>query len=297
MKNLVLLVGNDINNLSCGLSWKDLLHDILNYCHAGDHIVIDNKKPFPLLYEEIFLTASKQRKIREKDLKAFIASKTAEIQANPLHQAIRDLKPEHILTTNYEFTLEGGTPIENTSIINEKFYSIFRRYQVGPTTYWHIHGDCMNPMSINLGFEHYGGQLQLMRNYVVSGTFYSSKEVPKASLLRRIHTKQVYYHSWIDLFFTKDIHIFGLSLDFVETDLWWLLTYRARQKFHHKNIPVPNKIFYYIPEEYAESAKYKLELLVANDVTIVRIPIRDKKEYYETIIKQISAKELDLELC
>jgi hypothetical protein len=136
-----------------------------------------------------------------------------------------------------------------------------------------------------------------MRNYVVSGTFYSSKEVPKASLLRRIHTKQVYYHSWIDLFFTKDIHIFGLSLDFVETDLWWLLTYRARQKFHHKNIPVPNKIFYYIPEEYAESAKYKLELLVANDVTIVRIPIRDKKEYYETIIKQISAKELDLELC
>jgi len=149
-------------------------------------------------------------------------------------------------------------------------------------------------MSINLGFEHYGGQLQLMRNYVVSGTFYSSKEVPKASLLRRIHTKQVYYHSWIDLFFMKDIHIFGLSLDFVETDLWWLLTYRARQKFHHKNIPVHNKIYYYIPEEYVASSKYKLDLLMANDVTIISLPGSDKGKYYESIIQRIGNKELQL---
>ncbi|RFS23305.1 hypothetical protein DVR12_09805 [Chitinophaga silvatica] len=294
MKNLVLLVGNDINNLSCGLSWKDLLQDILNFCHAGDQIVIDNNKPFPLLYEEIFLTASKQRKIREKDLKSFIAVKTAEIKGNPIHQSIRSLNPAHIITTNYEFTLEGGTPIENTSIITEKFYSIFRRYQVGPTTYWHIHGDCLNPMSINLGFEHYGGQLQLMRNYVVSGTFYSSKDVPKASLLRRIHTHQVFYHSWIDLFFTKDIHIFGLSLDFVETDLWWLLTYRARQKFHHKNIPIPNRIYYYIPEEYVAVSQFKLELLTANDVTVVSLPSESKMEYYESIIQIIRNKELEL---
>ena len=294
MKNLVLLVGNDINNLSCGLSWKDLLHDILNFCHAGDQIEIDKNKPFPLLYEEIFLTASRQGKIREKDLKSFIAIKTAEIKANHLHQAIRDLQPAHILTTNYEFTLEGCIPFENTSIINEKFYSIFRRYQVENTTYWHIHGNCLNPMSINLGFEHYGGQLQLMRNYVVSGTFYSSKEVPKASLLRRIHTKQVYYHSWIDLFFMKDIHIFGLSLDFVETDLWWLLTYRARQKFHHKNIPVHNKIYYYIPEEYVASSKYKLDLLMANDVIIISLPGSDKGKYYESIIQRMGNKELQL---
>ncbi len=287
MKNLVLLIGNDINNISRGQSWKDLLQDIITFCHAGDCVELDDKKPFPLLYEEIFLTASKNHRIREKDLKSFIAIKAAEIKANPLHSAIRDLKPAHILTTNYEFTLEGQIPLENTSIIKEKFYSIFRRYEVGNIHYWHIHGDCLNPMSINLGFEHYGGQLQLMRNYVVSGTVYSSKEVPKPSLLRRIHSKEVYFHSWIDLFFTEDIHIFGLSLDFVETDLWWLLTYRARQKFHHKNVPVPNRIFYYIPEEYVAASKFKLDLLIANDVTIVSLPGKDKLAYYESIIKQI----------
>jgi hypothetical protein len=290
MKDLVLLIGNDINNISRGQSWKDLLQDIITFCHANDCIELDDKKPFPLLYEEIFLTASKKQKIREKDLKSFIAIKAAEIKGNSLHNAIRALKPAHILTTNYEFTLEGGTPFENTSIINEKFYSIFRRYKVDDINYWHIHGDCLNPMSINLGFEHYGGQLQLMRNYVVSGTFYTSKDVPKASLLRRIHAKQVYFHSWIDLFFTNDIHIFGLSLDFVETDLWWLLTYRARQKFHHKNVPVPNQIYYYIPEEYMAAAKFKIDLLAANDVTVISFPGKDKLAYYESVIARLQGK-------
>lgn len=290
MKNLVLLIGNDINNISRGQSWKDLLQDIITFCHASGCIELDDKKPFPLLYEEIFLTASKKQKIREKDLKSFIAIKAAEIKGNSLHNAIRALKPAHILTTNYEFTLEGGTPFENTSIINEKFYSIFRRYKVDDINYWHIHGDCLNPMSINLGFEHYGGQLQLMRNYVVSGTFYTSKDVPKASLLRRIHAKQVYFHSWIDLFFTNDIHIFGLSLDFVETDLWWLLTYRARQKFHHKNVPVPNQIYYYIPEEYMAAAKFKIDLLAANDVTVISFPGKDKLAYYESVIARLQSK-------
>lgn len=290
MKDLVLLIGNDINNISRGQSWKDLLQDIITFCHASGCIELDDKKPFPLLYEEIFLTASKKQKIREKDLKSFIAIKAAEIKGNSLHNAIRALKPAHILTTNYEFTLEGGAPFENTSIINEKFYSIFRRYKVDDINYWHIHGDCLNPMSINLGFEHYGGQLQLMRNYVVSGTFYTSKDVPKASLLRRIHAKQVYFHSWIDLFFTNDIHIFGLSLDFVETDLWWLLTYRARQKFHHKNVPVPNQIYYYIPEEYMAAAKFKIDLLAANDVTVISFPGRDKLAYYESVIARLQGK-------
>ncbi|NSL89547.1 hypothetical protein [Chitinophaga solisilvae] len=287
MNTLVLLIGNDINNISSGQSWKDLLQDIIAFCHIGDSVELDDKKPFPLLYEEIFLTAIKKHKLREKELKAFIAIKAAEIKGNEIHSAIRELKPEHILTTNYEFTLEGRTPYENTSLINEKFYSIFRRYRMNDINYWHIHGDCLNPMSINLGFEHYGGQLQLMRNYVVSGTFYSSKEVPKASLLRRIHAKQVFFHSWIDLFFTRDIHIFGLSLDFVETDLWWLLTYRARQKFHHKNIPVHNNIYYYIPEEYMAASKFKVDLLAANDVHVVSLPGKDKLAYYKNIVHRI----------
>lgn len=288
MKNPILLIGNDINNISKGQSWKDLLTDIVNFCLPDGCIQLDERKPFPLLYEEIFLTAIRQQHIRESELKGFIAEKTLKIEQNEIHAAIRDLSPAHILTTNYEFTLEGEIPDRNTSLILERAFSIFRKYTIGGTNYWHIHGDCLNPPSINLGFEHYGGQLQQMRNYVVSGTTYTSKQAPRQSLVQRIQQHlPVKEDSWLDLFFTRDIHIFGLSLDFVETDLWWLLTYRARQKFQKNTIPVKNALYYYIPTEFVQSAKFKLDMLAANDVKVIDIEAKDKRAYYEEVLKQI----------
>lgn len=286
MQHPVLLVGNDINNISKGQSWKDLLQEILTFC-GTECVQLDDKKPFPLLYEEIFLTAIRQSHIRERDLKAFIASKVAAIAPNELHASIRDLQPQHIMTTNYEYTLEGETPVQHSSLITERSFSIFRRYTLHDTNYWHIHGDCLNPMSINLGFEHYGGQLQQMRNYVVSGTTYSSPQAPKLPLLRRLRQGLSKEHSWLDLFFTRDIHIFGLSLDFVETDLWWLLTYRARQKFQRNTIPVPNTLYYYIPAELVKVAGFKLDMLTANDVKVVTISAKNKLAYYQDVLKRI----------
>lgn len=288
MKNPILLIGNDINNISRGQSWKDLLNDIVNFCLPGSCIQLDDRKPFPLLYEEIFLTAIRQARISERELKTFIAKKTQGIEQNDIHAAIRDMAPAHVLTTNYEFSLEGNIPCHNDSLINERIFSIFRRYRVGATSYWHIHGDCLNPLSINLGFEHYGGQLQQMRNYVVSGTTYTSRQAPKQSLVQRIRNREnIRNHSWLDLFFTQDIHIFGLSLDFVETDLWWLLTYRARQKFQKNTIPVKNALYYYIPTAFVQGAKFKLDMLAANDVKVIDITATDKRAYYEDVLKSI----------
>jgi|ERR1044072_901198 hypothetical protein len=286
MQHPVLLVGNDINNISKGQSWKDLLQEILVFC-GTECVQLDDKKPFPLLYEEIFLTAIRQSHIKEKELKAFIASKVGAIAPNELHGLIRELQPEHILTTNYEYTLEGGAPAARSSLVSERSFSIFRRYTQNGTHFWHVHGDCQNPMSINLGFEHYGGQLQQMRNYVVSGTTYTTKFAPKLPLLRRIRQGPLKEHSWLDLFFTRDIHIFGLSLDFVETDLWWLLTYRARQKFQHNTIQVPNKLYYYIPAEFVKASGFKLDMLTANDVQIVSISAKSKLAYYKEVLARI----------
>ena len=288
MKNPNLLIGNDINNMSKGQSWKDLLNDIVTFCLPDGCVQLDERKPFPLLYEEIFLTAIRQQHIREVELKSFIAEKTLKIEENDIHAAIRELAPAHILTTNYEFTLEGGVPAQNDSLILERVFSIFRKYKIGNTDYWHIHGDCLNPLSINLGFEHYGGQLQQMRNYVVSGTTYTSPQAPRQSLVQRIKQHlPVKEDSWLDLFFTQDIHIFGLSLDFVETDLWWLLTYRARQKFQKNTIPVRNALYYYIPAELVQGAKFKLEMLAANDVKVIEISAADKWAYYEEVLGKI----------
>lgn len=288
MKNPILLIGNDINNISKGQSWKDLLNDIVNFCLPDGCIQLDDRKPFPLLYEEVFLTAIRQTRISETELKTFIARKVQVIAQNEVHEAIRDIAPAHILTTNYEFSLEGVSPSQHDSLINERVFSIFRKYKVGATFYWHIHGDCLNPLSINLGFEHYGGQLQQMRNYVVSGTTYTSRQAPKQSLVQRVKNGETLRDdSWLDFFFTRDIHIFGLSLDFVETDLWWLLTYRARQKFQRNTIPVKNALYYYIPAEFVQSARFKIDMLTANDVKVIDIAAPDKQSYYQAVLKRI----------
>jgi len=288
MKEIALLVGNDINNVSPGVTWKDLLKRITEHYKVSDKVDIRDSKPFPMLYEEIFLNISKKSKVDEKELKTYIADNITAITQNEIHEEIRLLTPGHIMTTNYDFSIQGGSAGENTSIVKERTYSIFRRNELDETTYWHVHGDANSPMSINLGYEHYCGQLQNMRNYVVSGTDYKNPGAPKDSLMKRmVRGNALGYHSWIDLFFTKDIHIFGLALDFVESDLWWLLTYRARTKFYKNKIAINNKIVYYMPKKYVSTSQDKINFFEANDVKVVAVDEPDKKKYYRQILNKI----------
>lgn len=289
MTNYALLIGNDINNISPGVSWKDLLKTIIENYKISDKVEIRDTKPFPMLYEEIFLNICKKGEIDESDLKSFIGQNITTITQNEIHEKIRKMAPSHIMTTNYDFSIQGGHAGENTSVIKERTYSIFRRNELDNITYWHVHGDANSPLSINLGYEHYCGQLQNMRNYVVSGTDYKSKKTPKESLIRRLKQgNSIGYHSWIDLFFTTDIHILGLALDFVESDLWWLLTYRARNKFYKNKIAINNKIFYYMPKKYEESSLDKINFFAINDVQVIIIDEPDKTQYYRAILKKIS---------
>ena len=289
MKDIALLVGNDINNVSPGTSWGELLIKITDFCGVSDGISVHEKKPFPLLYEEIFLTALRRRHIEEKELKAFIAAQVSIIGQNEIHEAIRAMQPANIMTTNYEYSLQGMAPHKNMGVVAETLYSIFRKNEFDGITYWHLHGESNYPISINLGFEHYCGQLQNMRNYVVNGTSYQNKNVQNEALEKRLAAGgKLEIQSWIDLFFTKDVHIFGLGLDFVETDLWWLLTYRARSKFYKNKIAVRNKIYYYIPENKVADSQYKIDLFGANDVEIVSIVAPDKLSYYRAVIKKVA---------
>jgi len=291
MKNVTLFIGNDINNLTPGTSWKDLLDQIIAYYGLTNSVAQHNLKPFPLLYEEIFLKVIRRNPMAEKVVKEYIASRISEIIPNGIHQRIRGLQVEDIITTNYDYTLEGSSDLKNEGIITERLYSVFRKTIVKTTNFWHIHGEAGVPMSINLGYEHYGGQLQQIRNYVVSGTNYESKKVHKQPLIRRIARNGISslnFQSWIDLFFVKDIHIFGIRLDFIEIDLWWLLTYRARQKLYKGNIEISNSIYYYTPEVYLTDASFKIQLLEANDVNVIALPMSSKEEYYNLIIDRIS---------
>lgn len=291
MKNIALLVGNGVNAVSEGVSWKDLLNKIVTFCNCPE-LQTDENKPFPLFYEEIFLTAINNGSIKKEiELKKFIAKEVSNIEANPVHQMIRALRPANIITLNYEFLLEGSKPLGNQGLVNEALYSVFRKYLVDGIVFWHPHGDCHNPISINLGYEHYGGQLQKMRNYVTAIPDYKTKKIAQEPLFQRLKNKgglkQI--QSWIDLFFTIDIHIIGLTLDFVETDLWWLITYRARQQKYKHDFPVNNKIYYYTPKAYViEDKMFKLKILEASGVIVVPIDKKHGMDYYESVLNTIS---------
>lgn len=291
MKEYAVLVGNDINNISSGYSWAELLDNLT--AHLSIKIDFDNK-PFPLAYEEIYFKAAKNPKFTEGDVKKFVAKHVNEIKKNTIHDAIVKLETENILTTNYDLSLESTicqhiNQLTNKGFISESKYSIFRHHKIGQKKFWHIHGSANAYMSITLGYEHYSGYLQNMRSYVVSGTQDTYKKKSFASLIKRFKEGDTEIYSWIDLFFTTDIHIFGLSLDFNETDLWWMLTYREKSKYINK-LDVRNKIYYYIPSEYEKSSKNRIDILKSIGVEVIALNgyTENKTNYYHKVIETIS---------
>ena len=288
-----LLIGNDINNATSDYSWSNLLQDLIDYAHLNEPPLMEGK-PFPLFYEEIFLNSARQYGTKEKRIKTYIAVKALRLQPNVIHKKIIELGIPVLLTTNYDLTLEASLKaqpehIRNAAAIKENRYSLFRVNQVEDHRIWHIHGSAVHPSSIILGYEHYSGYLQQMRNYMVIGKKGTENQRSEQALARRIKDGTVIHNSWIDFFFTHDIHIFGLNLDFVEIHLWWLLTYRARARLNSK-LEIKNTITYYYPQHYEERSKYKLQLLRANEVNTVPLQMieGDRIGYYKRVLKQVA---------
>lgn len=290
LNNKVLFIGNDINNLTNKESWENLVAALRQKVGKKDDAE-DLRKQFPMVFENLLSYGILNHKIsHEIELKNIVAERITQIEPNEIHQRIIDINPKHTITANYDFVLEKGYDATNQSRIIEKRYSVFRRYKDNNSgrNFWHVHGDYLNPATINLGFEHYCGQLQDLRNYVVSGTNYKTKNYHNGPLTKRLANLTDEPESWVDLFFTKEIHIIGLCLDFIEIDLWWLLTWRAKL-IGRNRMHITNKIFYYIPEKYCGSAKGKIELLGNMAVEVIIIN-KDGKDFYNSVFDLIKPK-------
>lgn len=286
----VLLIGNDINNINNSKSWEDLLKRIVKI--SGNNINVSTEKPFPLLYEEIYLKALKSKNIDEDELKSKIAEIISEIEPNEIHYDLLNLDVNDYITTNYDYVLQkrllgnrSTDIIKNKGLIKETKYSVYRHNQIENKRFWHVHGEINVPKSITLGFEHYGGQLQQFRNYTVSGTNYKSKKTNPLSLHKRLKENIATYESWIDFFFKDEVHILGLKLGYVETDLWWLLTNRARFQLE-KSSRINNKIIYYCPEKFKNI--HKTSIMEANNIEVKFIKL-EGKEFYKETIKMINS--------
>lgn len=291
MREKALLIGNDVNNATETYSWNDLIEGLLEYAKIDK--LNKKDKPFPLLYEEIYLNSARKYRTSESRLKKYISSQTRKLNPNDLHRQILDLGIADIMTTNYDLSFEKTAGLDkkkcvNKGVIKENLYSVFRYHQTENHKIWHIHGSETATKSITLGYEHYSGYLQQMRNYVATGTrgVYSKKVF--LPLSKRIKENDVNFDSWIDFFFKKDIYIFGLNMDFVEMHLWWLLTYRARVIVECR-FPVENKIIYFYPEQFEETSKNKLEMFKVNGIDTVAVKMikENKFEYYEAVIEKI----------
>ncbi|MNM63937.1 hypothetical protein D3C81_753130 [compost metagenome] len=136
-----------------------------------------------------------------------------------------------------------------------------------------------------LGLDHYCGSVSKIDAYVKGNYKYSvDGEIISIKPMKfKLEKDSFCYTSWVDLFFATNVHIVGFSLDYSETDLWWVLNKRAR--FVTENL-VKNNIFFYVND----IDEQKKDLLESFDVKVIVTKVIDKD--YEGMYRSAISKML-----
>lgn len=234
-----LLVGNGLNLAEGAFSWNDLLDDLrpASLCVAvGDR---DGEEvPQPLQFEIIGANEGFRTFKRGRDpylaLKGKIQEKFRDNPPKPgsLHKQVYQLGIDHVITTNYDYTLEAASPqwsgAEKRKWNSQQKYMLESTGTVDGISFFHAHGIYDVAPSICIGYEHYMGYVQHMRTLLSKGDSEGrASEEPLYITQLLKGEKKSSSELWPLLFFTSDIAVVGLGLSFSEIDLWWLLSYRA----------------------------------------------------------------------
>lgn len=275
----VLFIGNGINKLESTLSWEDLISKLADF--IGKTGVFSLQKPFPILYEEIMLRGLKYSKINESELKSKVAELALDLPTNDIHSRIFDLSISDVITTNYDYCIEEShfkVTSKNYGVYilkrKETDYRLHTYIHNNNKRFWHIHGEALYPRTIVLGHDMYS---RVLNKYIE----YTDKHDILGGNV----------NSWIDLFFTSNIHMLGLACDYTEIDIWWLLNCRARKMLSGENIN--NKIIYHsfidpkATEEKKADFSKKKELLFAHQVRVKEYKASSYREFYEKVYSEI----------
>ncbi|MEG2063615.1 MAG: SIR2 family protein [Alistipes sp.] len=295
-----------INRLSNkGLSWQYLINTINQSRRPLDSI------PYPYIYEQLILgqnnsisecsnisfdnepTTFNEETVtytenKELIIKERLIEKIRNIGSNRIYELVLN-KCICFITTNYDDNLLGSiSPIDKSK--QETKYSIRRQvnftHDKTKKTLWKIHGDLDSPKSIMLGVEHYSGSSAMIYEYF-NGT-YKRKQFKCKSIRQKIQAQEYSdINSWIDLFFSANIHIIGLNLDHAESDIWYVLILRARLlKDSTYKGHIKNSIHFYYKEDEMPTCE---NLMEACGIILHSSPVEndDWPGFYKKIIDSI----------
>lgn len=294
-----LLFGNGINQLNNYSTWNDLLVRIDDkdeeripntFQYEAEILALPNREDTGIIYNEKDIVYNNQRLVfsihTESGFKGKIAKAMLKYQGNEVYERLASLPGiTHYLTTNYDqvlcdtLTKQGYTEYEHIKV--ENIYSLRRRHSLrnaeqSQKHIWNIHGEISYPQTIMLGLHQYCGSVGKISD-LLNGkyTYTVDKQMETVpSLTERLKDSAKVPFSWIDLFFTSDVYIFGFGLQYEETDIWWLLTRRKRMM--RQGISIHNKVFY-----LASVSPGKHKILNTMGVIVVEPPIEYvKKDNY-----------------
>lgn len=266
-----LLLGNGINRAALQKDWTQILRELSRQFNAEDLTLHLDKKPLSMFIEELCARSEGVFASTEHSIKVAFAGLLEQISPIPAHERICSLF-NVIMTTNYDFTIEealAGPLYQSTFLAPESKYSLFRRHTAAGVDIWHVHGDVARPSSMVLGFDHYAGTLQKIRNYVTDGIDVKKARFKVSSPVKNgildFTTHRTIY-SWVDYFLRDHIHIVGLGMDFTEIDLWWLLLHKRRRRHQTGRV-----FFYHLSAGNHPSETPVTSLLRSLNVEIVPI--------------------------
>jgi len=281
-----LLLGNGINLLFEGESWKQLLIDISGDPHFSSEL------PMPL---RVVLATNNHvdegvKRIGEGMRGTVIKEEHRSILREILAYGFND-----IITTNYSYELEIASTekcaisnyaldkMRNTTQERKRVETRYLIHTYNEVTYnnhsnriWHIHGEARNPSGMVLGHYYYGNLLARIKEYV--------KLLDNRYLNSEMLGEEPEIKSWIDSFILNEIYVLGFGFDFSEMDLWWLLERKNREKACH------GRVHFFCPEWEMDIGE-KVKLLKSYGVDVhgseINVCDNDYASYYKAALSII----------
>ena len=279
--NKTLFLGNGINRLTnLGVGWNDVISALASDVGGEELLKYKENIPFTLIYEGFSSKKLENSKRGITPLKEKVANLLSKMVSNPYHERIMNLGMKHIITSNYDYSLENSiSEISDFEFFrNETRYSVFRRVKVANSNIWHIHGEVEKPATITLGHEQYSGQLEHLRKHL------TSKDASPFRIHQSGFENSDLKYSWGDVFLRDEIHIVGFSLDYSEVDIWWLLTFKAQYEARYHIKCGPTIYYYWSSGPKKEKDKGKIELLKSLKINVEEKFNIDYREMYDRLI-------------